>query len=123
MRTAVTVGVLAFALIAPGLPAATIEIGPTADFRNTMKGLQPGDTLILDGGTYSFSGYFELDIAGTSGQPILIQARSGQQPVIAYNGTDQNIRRLAWPALHRRQQRHRAQLPRPRHRGERNRGQ
>jgi len=56
-----------------------------------MQGLQPGDTLILDGGTYSFSGYFELDIAGTSALPILIQAGSGQQPVIAYSGTDQNI--------------------------------
>ena len=71
--------------------AQALEIAPGADFRAAMRGLHPGDTLILDDGTYAFSGYFELDIAGTAAQPIVIRAASGQHPVIQYTGTDQNI--------------------------------
>lgn len=71
--------------------ALTTEIAPGSDFRAFMHNLHAGDTLILDGGLYSFSGYFELDLAGSSGAPIVIRAQTGQQPVIQYLGTDQNI--------------------------------
>jgi len=86
---------LAFAAIAAtGAGAAlatTTEIGTGSDFRTIMQGLHAGDTLILDGGVYSFSGYFELDLAGNGAAPIVIRAQTGQQPVIQYLGTDQNI--------------------------------
>jgi hypothetical protein len=84
-------GALALWLAAAPLPATTIEIGPGDDFRGAMQNLKPGDTLILDGGTYAFSGYFALAIAGTGAQPIVIRAQTGQHPLIQYNGTDQNI--------------------------------
>jgi hypothetical protein len=79
------------AAAAVGAQATTIEIAPGSDFRAIMQGLHPGDTLILDGGPYTFSGYFELDLAGSSAQPIVIRAQTGQQPVIQYQGVDQNI--------------------------------
>ena len=56
-----------------------------------MQALHPGDTLVLDGGTYSLTSYFELDIAGTSALPIVIRAKSGEHPIISYVGSSQNI--------------------------------
>ena len=83
-------------LLACALPlataATTTEIGPVSgNFRTAMQGLHAGDTLILDGGIYSFSGFFQLDLAGSSALPIVIRAQDGQHPVIQYLGTDQNI--------------------------------
>ena len=54
--------------------AVVIEIDPTGDFRSAMQNLHPGDTLVMHGGTYTLSSYFELDLAGTAGQPITIRA-------------------------------------------------
>ncbi|MBS0570101.1 MAG: right-handed parallel beta-helix repeat-containing protein [Proteobacteria bacterium] len=71
--------------------ATTIEIGPGDDIRSTMQGLQAGDTLILDGGTYTLSSYFAISLAGTSGLPIVIRAKTGEQPVIHYVDNSQNI--------------------------------
>ena len=71
--------------------AATIEIGPSGDFRSAMQNLHAGDTLILDAGTYALTSYFELDLNGTSALPITIVAKAGTRPVIHFNGTSQNI--------------------------------
>ncbi len=71
--------------------ATTIEIGPTADFRTAMQNLHAGDTLLLDAGTYTLTSYFELDLNGTSAQPITITAAPGARPVVQYSGTSQNI--------------------------------
>jgi Right handed beta helix region len=71
--------------------AQALEIAPGADVRAAMQGLHPGDTLILDGGAYDFSGYFELDIAGTAAQPVVIRAQTGQLPMIRNLDTSQNI--------------------------------
>jgi hypothetical protein len=95
MRRPRIVTALVFLTARASLFATQTEIGPGDDFRTAMKNLHAGDTLILDGGTYSFSGYFELDLAGTSAQPIVITAQTGQQPVIQYLGTDQNIVNIA----------------------------
>src|SRR3954447_9810549 len=81
----------ALACCAGAASAYALEIAPGSDFRAAMQGLHPGDTLILDGGTYSFSGYFELNIAGTAAQPIVIRAQAGQQPVIQNLNAGQNI--------------------------------
>lgn len=48
----------------------------------------PGDTLLVDGGTYSYD--FELDLAGTdgtSGNPIVIMGVPGEQPIWRKTGT------------------------------------
>src|SRR5215469_9520478 len=49
--------------------AVEIEIGPGDDLRTAMQNLQPGDTLVMDGGTYLLSSYFELVLAGTVDAP------------------------------------------------------
>jgi hypothetical protein len=73
------------------LLAATTEIGPGDDFRTAMQNLHAGDTLLLDGGTYSLTSYFELDLAGSSNLPIVIKAAAGRHPIVNYVGTSQNI--------------------------------
>jgi len=71
--------------------ATTIEVGPAGDFRSAMQGLQPGDTLILDGGSYDLSSLFSLTLAGTAAKPIVIRAKSGEHPLVHYIDTSQNI--------------------------------
>ncbi len=73
------------------LLAATTEIGPGDDFRTAMQTLHAGDTLLLDGGTYNLTSYFELDLFGTAALPIVIKAAAGQHPIVNYVGTSQNI--------------------------------
>ena len=74
-----------------GVAATEIEIGPGDDFRTAMQNLEAGDTLIMHGGTYALSSYFELDLAGTEQQPITIRAAAGEQPVLHYVDDGQNI--------------------------------
>ncbi|HEX4480296.1 MAG TPA: right-handed parallel beta-helix repeat-containing protein [Rudaea sp.] len=74
-----------------GASAATIEIGPAADFRTAMQTLQAGDTLILDAGTYTLTSYFNLSLNGTSALPITIMAKPGTRPLVQFSGTSQNI--------------------------------
>ncbi|HKE47382.1 MAG TPA: right-handed parallel beta-helix repeat-containing protein [Rhodanobacteraceae bacterium] len=71
--------------------ADVIEIGPGDDFRSVMQNLVAGDTLIMHGGTYALSSYFELDLAGTADLPITIRAASGEQPLLHYVDDGQNI--------------------------------
>src|SRR4051794_7956443 len=71
--------------------AADIEIGPGDDFRSAMQNLAAGDTLIMHGGTYALSSYFELDLVGTAQQPITIRAAPGEQPELHYVDDGQNI--------------------------------
>ena len=75
--------------------AAIIEIDPGDDFRAAMQNLAPGDTLVMHGGTYTLSSYFELDLAGTAGAPIEIRAAAGEQPAIHYVDDGQNIVNIA----------------------------
>ncbi|MET0230046.1 MAG: right-handed parallel beta-helix repeat-containing protein [Rhodanobacteraceae bacterium] len=83
---------LLFALsLAGAAHADTIEVHPGDDFRTAMQSLEAGDTLIMHGGTYSLSGYFELGLVGTGAQPVTIRAATGEQPVIHYEGDGQNI--------------------------------
>jgi hypothetical protein len=71
--------------------AADVDVGPGDDFRSAMQNLHAGDTLIMHGGTYLLSSYFELDLAGTAVLPITIRAASGEQPVLRYVDDGQNI--------------------------------
>lgn len=86
-----------FAVLATSAPlsAADIEIDPGDDFRAAMQGLDPGDTLIMHGGTYLLTTYFELDLAGSAEQPIVIRAAAGEQPVLHYVDDGQNIVNVA----------------------------
>lgn len=70
--------------------AMTYTVGPTDNWKSVMQGLQPGDTLIMDDGTYVLDGYFAVTLQGTASQPILIRARDGAHPLIRQDA-NQNI--------------------------------
>ena len=71
--------------------AAVIEITPADNYRSAMQNLVAGDTLIMHGGNYPLTSFFQLSLNGTAQQPIMIRAASGEQPVIEYIGNGQNI--------------------------------
>lgn len=76
----------------PGLVcAAIIEITPADNYRGAMQNLVAGDTLVLHGGSYPLSTYFELNLNGTAQAPITIRAAIGENPVISYVNASQNI--------------------------------
>ncbi|MFO1507271.1 MAG: right-handed parallel beta-helix repeat-containing protein [Lysobacterales bacterium] len=85
----------ALACAAASANAAVVEISPGDDFRAAMQALQPGDTLVMHGGEYAFSGYTSISLAGSAAQPILIRAATGEQAWIHYVGSDQNILNIA----------------------------
>jgi hypothetical protein len=75
--------------------AAVIEVGPgdgIGTVESTMQSLQPGDELVLQGGTYQLgSSRFSFDLVGTQAQPIIIRAKTGEQPHFHRNNANQNI--------------------------------
>ncbi|MEO5558741.1 MAG: right-handed parallel beta-helix repeat-containing protein [Dokdonella sp.] len=77
--------------LASTVHAASSEIGPADDFRTAMQTLVAGDTLTLRGGTYSLTSYFNLQLTGTATAPITIRAKPGEQPLLHFVGSGQNI--------------------------------
>ncbi len=70
--------------------ATSYEIGPADNLATAIQALVPGDELLLGGGSYVLSGYFEIAVSGTAGQPIVIRAKDGEVPVIEQQA-EQNI--------------------------------
>lgn len=71
--------------------ADTITIGPGDDLHSAVDGLQPGDELVLSGGTYTLSSRFDISVSGTQPQPIIIRAADGEVPIIEYVDGSQNV--------------------------------
>jgi len=71
--------------------ATTTEIGPGDNLQAAVNSLQPGDDLILQGGTYTLPSRFSLQLTATAASPILIRAKMGQTPIIVYPNTSQNV--------------------------------
>ncbi len=71
--------------------ANVVEITPADNYRSAMQSLIAGDTLILHGGSYPLSSFFELVLIGTAEAPIKIRAAEAEQPVIYYVNASQNI--------------------------------
>lgn len=71
--------------------AATVEIGPEGDVKAAVAALQPGDELVLRGGTYAITGRWGVSLAGTAAAPIVIRAKDGERPVLARADASQNI--------------------------------
>ena len=76
--------------------ASVIEIFPTnaggsctEEFENVANTLQPGDELVLHGGTYSQTCRRAVTAIGTNAQPIIIRAATGEIPILT-NSTSQN---------------------------------
>ena len=91
---------LAVAILALSIPAAAadIEISPGDNFETACESLSPGDTLIVHGGTYSFSGRLSLTQAATEENPIVIRAADGETPVITRDASQNviNIEGASW---------------------------
>src|SRR6266542_6478051 len=68
--------------------AAEVQISPQTapacheEFAKVANTLQPGDVLILRGGTYSQSCRRAITVNGTAAAPIVIRAAAGERPVI-----------------------------------------
>jgi hypothetical protein len=82
---------IAVAVCSSEAHAAVVEIAPGADVRAAIAALDPGDELVLSGGTYTFSSRFAVTAVGTANQPITISGKAGDIAVIFMNTTNQNV--------------------------------
>ncbi len=57
----------------------------------TINALEPGDELVLSGGTYTLGGRFSFSIAGTEDGPIVIRAAEGEAVHFHRPNANQNI--------------------------------
>lgn len=56
--------------------------GSNEQFENVANTLQPGDELVLRGGTYSQTGRRAIRVNGTASAPIIIRAAAGERPLL-----------------------------------------
>ncbi len=87
-------GLTLLSIVALPVHAATFEVTPavnpdgtpacTADeaFENVANTLQPGDELVVRGGTYCNTGRRFISVSGTAAAPIVIRAADGEVPVL-----------------------------------------
>jgi hypothetical protein len=71
--------------------AEVISAGPNDDVEAMINALEPGDELVLAGGTYTLAERFSFAIAGTQGAPIVIRAAEGETPHFHRPNANQNI--------------------------------
>ncbi len=81
--------------LAGAAEAAVIEIRPaiaasSEEFESVANTLQPGDELVLHGGTYSQTGRRAITANGTATQPIVIRAAAGESPLLTRPDYAQN---------------------------------
>jgi len=104
------------ALLAAQARAETIVLEPPAgctsseELESVANSLQPGDELILSGGTYCQTSTRYLDVRGTAQAPIVIRAADGEIPILTrlddptqpqtQNGTDVYGEYLVLRGLH-----------------------
>jgi hypothetical protein len=80
------------ALLVPSVAsAADVEVSPGDDIEAAIAGLQPGDALVMHGGTYTVTDRFSISIGGTEAMPIVIRAADGEVPVIERPDAGENI--------------------------------
>jgi hypothetical protein len=70
---------------------ATLEIFSGDSFESAVENLQPGDILTVHGGTYSSAGRISITVVGTGSVPVLIQAATGETPLITRPDANQNV--------------------------------
>jgi len=83
-------GMLVLSLLGPPAvsSAAVVRISPQTapdcqeEFEKVANTLQPGDELILRGGTYSQACRRAITVNGTAAAPIVIRAATGERPII-----------------------------------------
>jgi hypothetical protein len=67
------------------------EIGPGDNFEAAAAALNPGEELILRGGTYTFNENITVSVSGTSTQPITIRSKDDEQAILEQAGSYQNV--------------------------------
>ena len=67
------------------------EIGPSDNIEAAVAALNPGDELILRGGTYTFNENVTLSANGTAASPIVIRAKDNEQPILTQATNQQNV--------------------------------
>ncbi len=93
MKTTTLALAAALPIVLTALPAgaAVIEISPGDDVAQAVAGLQPGDELVLQGGTYMLpTSLFTITLVGTAQLPIVIRAKDGEIPIITRPDANQN---------------------------------
>ena len=73
------------------VPCHAAEVAPGDDLQSTINALQPGDELILRGGSYRFNSGFRITVNGASDAPIMIRAADGETPVIFQESASHNV--------------------------------
>ena len=67
------------------------ELGPADDVEARINAAQPGDEIVLRGGTYTLNQRFSIDVRGTQAAPIVFRAKDGQVPIIHQPDANQNV--------------------------------
>lgn len=70
--------------------AEVIPIDTSGDLIAAVAALQPGDELVLAGGTYELQSKFTISVEGSETEPIVIRAADGEAPVITRPDAGQN---------------------------------
>jgi parallel beta-helix repeat protein len=76
-------------------PVSALEISPGDDVRGAIGALQPGEELVLHGGTYTLDSGFRISVNGTATEPIVIRAAQGEKPVIRQASPNHNVIEIA----------------------------
>ena len=79
------------ALAARPAAAGTVEVTTADDVEAAIGRLQPGDELIVHGGTYTLTSRFSFSLVATAAQPIVIRAAAGERPIFHRPDQAQNI--------------------------------
>jgi MYXO-CTERM domain-containing protein len=88
-----TLAIAALVLASVAMPARaeTVMLSPSDDVEAAIAAAQPGDELILAGGTYELTERFGITAQGTADAPIVIRAADGERPVFHRAAQDQNV--------------------------------
>jgi hypothetical protein len=78
-------------VLAVPIAAHAVEIGPSDNFEAAVAALSPGEELVLRGGTYLFDENITLSANGTQGQPIVVRAKAGENPILTQATNQQNV--------------------------------
>lgn len=71
--------------------AAVIHAGPADDVLSLLRGLQPGDELVLDAGTYVMTARYGFQLNGTAENPIVVRASDGADVLFHRPDANQNL--------------------------------
>jgi MYXO-CTERM domain-containing protein len=85
-------GFLATTVLTFEANAEVVELGPTDNVEARINAAQPGDEIVLRGGTYTLNQRFSIDdVRGTQAAPIVFRAKDGEVPIIHQPDANQNV--------------------------------